>query len=343
MWMYGMCMPIDCPTYEFRALRYPMYNDFTSSYVSLRAKANRPLMYIRLKQMMIELYKRYQNSRPACMGERFNKVDHLHQSRSVRSLQQPLFNTVTYVCIPAAAFRLPNLSAYMHLFVHTKINRWTRAITLTCCIHMSRVNCMYTISSLSSLLSKETRWHRNTVRSSIQEVLIFHLYQRYETRESKYFWKPQLHSRVTFIHIAFAFCNNTQAHFETVLHKNTWHIIRITKKINNPTVFNKCKLFSHSASCSLRTIYSVQNTNNALIDKETATHFVSLSRVKIVAAHAAWPLLTDICNSTFAKYKQEFVGGESNRNCRQRLQESQIWQEHILTDKYTGRAYEQQY
>ena len=41
---------------QYRALRY-VYNDLTSSYASLRGRANRPLMYNqRLKQMMIEVY-----------------------------------------------------------------------------------------------------------------------------------------------------------------------------------------------------------------------------------------------------------------------------------------------
>ena len=30
------------------------------------------------------------------MGELFNKVDHLYHSRSVKALQQPRFNTLTY-------------------------------------------------------------------------------------------------------------------------------------------------------------------------------------------------------------------------------------------------------
>ncbi len=64
---------------QFRALRY-VYNDFTSSYASLREKANRPLTYIqRLKQMMIEVYKIYHNIGPVYMEDLFNKVDHLYQ------------------------------------------------------------------------------------------------------------------------------------------------------------------------------------------------------------------------------------------------------------------------
>ncbi len=70
---------------------------FTSSYASLRGRTNRPLMYIkRLKQMMIEAYKIYHNIGPAYMGELFKKVEHLYQSRNVKSLKQPRFNTVTY-------------------------------------------------------------------------------------------------------------------------------------------------------------------------------------------------------------------------------------------------------
>ncbi len=74
-----------------------VYNDFTSGYASLRGRASRPLMYIqRLRQMMIEVYKIYYNTGPAYMGELFNEVDRLYHSRSVKSLQQSRFNTVTY-------------------------------------------------------------------------------------------------------------------------------------------------------------------------------------------------------------------------------------------------------
>ncbi len=79
---------------QHRALRY-VYNDFTSSYASLRGRANRPLMYIRLKQMIIEVHKIYHN-----IGQLiwliYKKVEHLYQSRNVKSLKQPRFNIVTY-------------------------------------------------------------------------------------------------------------------------------------------------------------------------------------------------------------------------------------------------------
>ena len=53
-------------------------------------------MYIQhLKQIMIEVYKIYHNIGPAYMGELCDKVDHFHQSRNVKSLKQPRFNTVT--------------------------------------------------------------------------------------------------------------------------------------------------------------------------------------------------------------------------------------------------------
>ncbi len=56
---------------QYRALTY-MYNDFASSYASLRGRANRPLMYTQLfKHIMIEVYKIYHNIRPAYMGEFF--------------------------------------------------------------------------------------------------------------------------------------------------------------------------------------------------------------------------------------------------------------------------------
>ena len=46
--------------------------------------------------MMIEVYKIYHNIGPVYMGDLFNKVDQLYHSRSVKSLQQPRFNSVTY-------------------------------------------------------------------------------------------------------------------------------------------------------------------------------------------------------------------------------------------------------
>ncbi len=47
---------------------------------------------------MIEVHKIYHNIGPAYMGELFKKlkVEHLYQSRNVKSLKQPRFNTVTY-------------------------------------------------------------------------------------------------------------------------------------------------------------------------------------------------------------------------------------------------------
>ncbi len=69
-------------------------NDFTSSYASPSGRANRPLMYIqRLKQIMIGVHKIYHNTAPAYMGELLNTVVLLYHSRSVKSLQQPRFNS----------------------------------------------------------------------------------------------------------------------------------------------------------------------------------------------------------------------------------------------------------
>ncbi len=45
--------------------------------------------------MMIQVYKIYNNT-GQLRENFFNKVDHVYQSRSVKSLQQPRFNTVTY-------------------------------------------------------------------------------------------------------------------------------------------------------------------------------------------------------------------------------------------------------
>ncbi len=55
------------------------------------------------------------------MGELFNKVEHLYQSRNVKSLKQPRFNTVTYGRDPFSYQRakelniIDNLLKMLHL------------------------------------------------------------------------------------------------------------------------------------------------------------------------------------------------------------------------------------
>ncbi len=61
--------------------------------------ANRPLVYIqRLRQIMIEVYKVCHNIGLVYMESLFNKVDQFYNTRCVKPLKQPSFNTVTCGC-----------------------------------------------------------------------------------------------------------------------------------------------------------------------------------------------------------------------------------------------------
>ena len=83
-------------TLQERALRF-VYNDFVSSYSDLRAKANRPLMYVqRLRYMMTEVYKIINKEGPTYLHGLFSIKETCYNTRDLYILEQPKDNTVKY-------------------------------------------------------------------------------------------------------------------------------------------------------------------------------------------------------------------------------------------------------
>ncbi len=79
-----------------RALRY-VFNDYTSNYSEIRAKASKPLLYVhRIKLIMIEIYKIVNKMGPRYQHEMFTLKENHHNLRNTMSLITPKFNTVKH-------------------------------------------------------------------------------------------------------------------------------------------------------------------------------------------------------------------------------------------------------
>ena len=79
-----------------RALSH-VFNDYVSSYVDLRQKANRPLLYVqRMKLIMIEVLKIVNKIGPKYLHDMFVLKNNSHNLRNSLTLIQPKFKTVTY-------------------------------------------------------------------------------------------------------------------------------------------------------------------------------------------------------------------------------------------------------
>jgi hypothetical protein len=82
---------------QYRALKY-VYNDFVSSYSTLRDKCNRPLLYTqRIRSLMIEGYKCINKYNCVYFHDLVRlKTNDLYCMRNVKPLEQPTVNTVKY-------------------------------------------------------------------------------------------------------------------------------------------------------------------------------------------------------------------------------------------------------
>ena len=80
---------------QCRALKF-IYNDFSSSYTTLRQKANRPLLYVeRLRMIVTEVYKCVNDLNPDYLNTLFSLKTQVYNTRNIH-VNLPNYRTVKY-------------------------------------------------------------------------------------------------------------------------------------------------------------------------------------------------------------------------------------------------------
>jgi hypothetical protein len=74
-----------------------IYNDFQSSYATLRSNAKQPLMYVRrIRSVMAEVFNVVNKQSPSYLHNMFSVKECMYSSRKFMQLDQPKFKTVKY-------------------------------------------------------------------------------------------------------------------------------------------------------------------------------------------------------------------------------------------------------